>query len=151
TDSAGSETGPGVQQREDMPAETAKDGLGVCVVGVGAQTPVGRSAPASAAAVRAKLGNFAEHPYMLDAAGEPMRVARAPWLPAELPLADRVLALTEAAAREALRPLEALAPGGKRVLAAVMGLSSARPGLPAEWCRVLGDRLLGWFKTPFGL
>ena len=52
----------------------------VYFVGLGASTPVGRDALSSAAAVRAGISGFAEHPYMIDSAGEPMRAAIAPWL-----------------------------------------------------------------------
>ena len=48
------------------------------VVSLGASTPVGRCAWSSAAAVRAGISGFGQHPYMIDTAGEPMRVARAP-------------------------------------------------------------------------
>src|SRR5215475_7329125 len=50
------------------------------VVGLGASTPVGRDAWSSAAAVRAGITGFADHPFMIDTAGEPMRVAMAPWV-----------------------------------------------------------------------
>ena len=45
------------------------------IVSLGASTPVGRDAWSSAAAVRAGVSAFAEHPYMDDTAGEPMIVA----------------------------------------------------------------------------
>jgi hypothetical protein len=59
-----------------------RDGRGelACVVALGASTPVGRDAWSSAAAVRAGISAFAQHPYMIDTAGEPMQVARVPWL-----------------------------------------------------------------------
>jgi 3-oxoacyl-[acyl-carrier-protein] synthase-1 len=75
------------------------------VVGVGAQTPVGRSVLAGAAAVRCGISAYAEHPFMLDRHGEPMVVARAPWLDDTLPVEERVAALGADAAREALAPL----------------------------------------------
>ena len=52
----------------------------IYAVSLGASTPLGRGAWASAAAVRAGICGFAQHPYMIDAAGEPMRVAFAPWI-----------------------------------------------------------------------
>src|SRR5204863_8241044 len=52
----------------------------VYLVGLGATTPVGRDALSTAAAVRAGISGFAEHPYLFDTAGEPIRAAIAPWL-----------------------------------------------------------------------
>ncbi len=50
-------------------------------VALGASTPVGREAWSSAAAVRAGISGFAEHPvHASTPTGEPMRVAVAPWL-----------------------------------------------------------------------
>jgi 3-oxoacyl-[acyl-carrier-protein] synthase I len=77
----------------------------VYVIGAGAQTPVGRSVLAAAAAVRSGISAFAEHPYMFDKDGEPMVVARADWLPARLPIQDRIVALAVGAAQQALRPI----------------------------------------------
>lgn len=74
----------------------------IYVVGVGASTPVGRSVFSAAAAVRCGIAAFAEHPFMIDKHGEPMVVSRAKWLDKDLPLEDRVVALTVDAAREAL-------------------------------------------------
>ncbi len=47
----------------------------VSVVGVGARTPVGLTAPSTAAAIRAGISRLAEHPYMVDKVGEPYVVA----------------------------------------------------------------------------
>ena len=81
----------------------------IYIVGAGAQTPVGRSAPATAAAVRCHLSAYAEHPFMFDGRGEPMIVARAQWLDETFPLVDRIVTLAVDAAQEALRPLGARA------------------------------------------
>ncbi|MEP7123521.1 MAG: beta-ketoacyl synthase N-terminal-like domain-containing protein [Byssovorax sp.] len=77
----------------------------IYIVGVGAQTPVGRSALAAAAAVRCNLAAFSDHPFMIDQHGEPMVVARAKWLAEDLPLADRIVKLAVDAVEEALLPL----------------------------------------------
>jgi 3-oxoacyl-[acyl-carrier-protein] synthase I len=47
----------------------------ICVVGVGARTPLGLSAYPSAAAVRAGLSALSEHPFMIDKKGAPFHVA----------------------------------------------------------------------------
>ncbi len=49
--------------------------MNVCIVGVGARTALGLTAASSAAAVRAGITRIAEHPYMVDAKGEPFMVA----------------------------------------------------------------------------
>lgn len=102
----------------------------VYVVGLGASTPVGRDALSSAAAVRAGINGFAEHPYMIDSAGEPMRVAIAPWLGSDSYGRDRLEALLFPSIDQALEPLVAAGDSTIRV-ALALGLPSARPGLPA--------------------
>lgn len=103
---------------------------------VGASTPVGRDAWSSAAAVRAGVSGFAQHPYMVDTAGEPMRAAIAPWLDIDCQGQERFEALLFPAIDQVLQPLAA---GGdpKIRVALALGLPSARPGLPTE----LGDAL----------
>ena len=65
----------------------------VCIVGMGVQTPVGRTAPSAAAAVRARVSQIAEHPYLVDLGCTPMIVAQAPWIEDNLDCAERMLAL----------------------------------------------------------
>jgi 3-oxoacyl-[acyl-carrier-protein] synthase-1 len=103
----------------------------VYVVALGASTPVGRDAWSSAAAVRAGVSGFAEHPYMIDTAGEPMRVALAPWLDVGCEGYDRFEALLVPAVEQALAPLAAAANGQLRA-ALALALPFARPGLPAD-------------------
>jgi 3-oxoacyl-[acyl-carrier-protein] synthase-1 len=74
----------------------------IYVIGYGAQTPVGKSALASAAAVRCGISAYAEHPFMVDQHGEPMVVARAPWLDESMPVPERVASLAAAAVSESL-------------------------------------------------
>src|SRR5688500_3123450 len=77
----------------------------VYVAALGASTPVGRDAWASAAAIRAGVGGFAEHPFMVDTVGEPMKVAMAPWLDMACEGLDRFEALLMPAIEQALEPL----------------------------------------------
>ncbi len=101
------------------------------IMAVGACTPLGRDAWSSAAAVRAGISGFVQHPYMIDTAGEPMRVALAPWLDIGLSMADRLEALLFPAIDEALAPLTQAA-GTPWKLALALGLPSARPGMPED-------------------
>src|SRR5688500_8829019 len=75
------------------------------IIGLGASTPVGRNAWASCAAVRAGICGFCEHPFMIDTAGEPMRIAMAPWLDVTVRGPERYLELLIPAVEEALAPL----------------------------------------------
>jgi 3-oxoacyl-[acyl-carrier-protein] synthase I len=102
----------------------------VYVVGLGASTPVGRDAWSSAAAVRAGISGFTEHPYMIDTAGEPMRLALAPWLDIDCQGPDRFEALLVPAIEQALHPLSG-AQSQLRV-ALALALPSTRPGLPVD-------------------
>lgn len=108
----------------------------IYIVGVGAQTPVGKTAPSSAAAVRAAVSRLGEHPYLTDAEGEPLQVARASWLGGALEGEARMRRLVAPAALEALAPLER-ANQPLPPLALLLGLPAARPGLPPD----LGSRL----------
>ena len=75
-----------------------------CIVGLGALTSIGTSAPMSAASVRAGIVRFAEHPWLVDVRGHPV-VAAAASIPPELTGADRFMALVLPALEEVLAPL----------------------------------------------
>ena len=47
----------------------------ICVVGIGAHTPVGLNAMSTAAAVRAGISGLCQHATIVDHAGDPFRVA----------------------------------------------------------------------------
>lgn len=94
----------------------------VAIIGVGACTAVGRTAPASAAAIRARLPMLAEHPYYVDRFGNPVVVGRASWLPAEMDFLPRLCALAAEAAREALTPLSEIRSHRPARLAILIGL-----------------------------
>lgn len=104
-------------------------GEAVFIVGFGACTAVGRSAWASAAAVRAGIAGFAQHPYMIDTAGEPMRAAMAPWIDIGCRGVERFEQLLFPAVDEALDGLAGLPVDASR-WALALGLPSDRPGLP---------------------
>jgi 3-oxoacyl-[acyl-carrier-protein] synthase-1 len=103
----------------------------VVIVAMGACTPVGRDAWSSAAAVRAGISGFGQHPYMIDTAGEPMRAAIAPWLDIDLSGVDRLEALLFPALDQALEPFAGYQ-GALPNMAIALGLPSARPGLPED-------------------
>jgi 3-oxoacyl-[acyl-carrier-protein] synthase-1 len=101
----------------------------VCVVGTGARTAVGLTAPATAAAVRAGIAVMAEHPYMIDKMGNPMLVCMDSTLPVELPMIERYLELAISAAKEALATL---LKSGKTIsgITVLLALPEKRPGIP---------------------
>lgn len=112
----------------------------VAIVGMGACTPVGRDAWSSAAAVRAGVSGFGQHPYMIDTAGEPMRAAVAPWLDIELSGVDRLEALLFPAIDEALELLVSR-PNAPNNVAIALGLPSPRPGVSENVEREMRSRV----------
>ena len=110
------------------------------IVGLGATTSIGRTVRASAAAARAATCGFREHAYMVDMAGEPMRIAAAPWLDSDLGVVERYLALLCPALEEALEPVRGLALRRISRLGLFTALPPERPGRPADLPRrVLRD------------
>src|SRR5262245_2803425 len=53
----------------------------VYVVGTGASTAIGLSAPATAAAVRAGIAGMVRHPFLIDKMAAPMLICANPVLP----------------------------------------------------------------------
>jgi 3-oxoacyl-[acyl-carrier-protein] synthase-1 len=78
------------------------NGEAICISDLGASTVVGRDPWSAAAAVRAGIDGFIEHPFMIDAAGKPMYVAVAPWLEVDLAGAARFESLLFPAIDQAL-------------------------------------------------
>lgn len=117
----------------------------VQIVGVGACTALGPDVPSTAAAVRAAITGFADHPYMIDKAGDPMVLARASYLPEPSDYNGRFVALAVPAAKEALSPLTA---GKKQVsgIPLVLGLPPARPGRPQN----LDAEVIQRFRSELG-
>lgn len=108
----------------------------IYIVGLGASTAVGRDAWSSAAAVRAGISGFMQHPYMIDTAGEPMRAAIAPWLDIGLSGVERFEALLFPAIDQAIAHITELRTPALRITLA-LGLPSPRPGLPENLQPVL--------------
>jgi 3-oxoacyl-[acyl-carrier-protein] synthase I len=110
--------------------------LPISLVGVGANTAVGLTADSSAAAVRAGISGFAEHPELVDREGEPLIVARSPFVEEDLRGIERFIQLALPAAQEALTPLAGLT-ARRCPIPLVIGLPATRPGLP----ELLADRV----------
>ena len=103
----------------------------IYVVQLAASTPVGRNAWSSAAAVRAGISGFTQHPYMIDTAGEPMRVSMAPWLDVRLRGAGRFESLLCEAVDQVMDEVrDENVNVGRTALA--LALPGARAGLPHD-------------------
>lgn len=119
----------------------------IYLASLGASTALGRNAWSSAAAVRAGIAGFTQHPYMIDKAGEPMRVASAPWLDADLTGRERFQALLMPAIDQALGPM--LAAGKRLRCVLALALPEARPGVDATLAQDLMSELRSRYSNVF--
>jgi 3-oxoacyl-[acyl-carrier-protein] synthase-1 len=119
----------------------------VVIAGFGANTPVGQSALASAAAARAGISGFTHHPTMTDAIGAPMRVSMVSSIDTELLEADRLAALLFPALDEMSVDIEVAAGLGRTAIA--LALPSPRPGLPADIEAQMLSRIRSTYRKTF--
>jgi len=117
----------------------------IYVVALGASTPVGREAWSTAAAVRAGVSGFTEHPNVRDADGEPVRAAIAPWLDIELVGVERFMALLCPTIDQTLSNLHDIQSPSVR-LAMAVALPEQHPGLEND----LHDRLIDLLRAKYG-
>lgn len=96
------------------------------VVAVGARTPVGLTAESSAAAVRAGISRYAEHPF-IDPRGEPVVIAADRLLDPELEGRARLVPMAESVLEELESKLEPKILYGGR-LSVLLALPENRPG-----------------------
>jgi 3-oxoacyl-[acyl-carrier-protein] synthase-1 len=96
------------------------------IVGVGARTPVGMQSAAAAAAVRAGIVGFGEHPFMVDGVGDLMPGALDVEIDPRIMGPGRLLRLAESALREACAPLDLVRQQPHVDL--YLGLPEMRPG-----------------------
>lgn len=121
----------------------------VVIVGLGANTAVGQGAWASAAAVRAGVTGFTQHPYVVDTAGEPTRAAIAPWIDIDVRGIERFEALLFPAIDKALAAVPQ-PPSNPGRWALALGLPSPRPGLPEKIDSELVARAKHRYSSVFG-
>ena len=114
------------------------------VISTGTRTPLGLHSAATAAAVRARISSCAEHPYMIDQAGDPMPASIDAVLNADLPCRQRMLAMAQTALAEACQPLT----GSSAIqsLPLLLGLPEPRPGFDKEDAHWISQQL-AWGKT----
>jgi 3-oxoacyl-[acyl-carrier-protein] synthase-1 len=118
----------------------------VCIVRVGARTPLGLNSQASAAAVRAAIGAIRQHPYFVDKTGEPMMVTMDSALSPDLEGVDRFYELALPAMNEALAPAVELK-GIRLPIPTFIGLPEKRPGRPNDLEAELSRRLESKFPV----
>jgi len=111
----------------------------VCIVGMGAVTSVGLNAPASAAAVRAGISGFSEHPFMINQEGDPYILAMMPGNDSSLGT-QRYIDMALPAIEEALFPLFDLCADVGRI-PVIIGSPEKRPGLPDELSVILKETI----------
>lgn len=121
----------------------------VVIVAMGARTPLGEDAWSSAAAVRAGIAGFCQHPYMIDTAGEPMRVAQVKSIHIGVSGVDRFEALLLHAIDQALEPLATVLAGQRLNMALALGLPPERPGQTGELSRQLIKKLQTRYSAVF--
>ncbi|WP_322866124.1 beta-ketoacyl synthase N-terminal-like domain-containing protein [Aquicoccus sp. G2-2] len=109
---------------------------GLAIIGCGARTPLGFDRVSSAAAVRAGISAIAEHPFMIDRFGAPMKVTRDAGLDPVLAGAERLAALALPAAVEAL---EGVTEPGR--IAVVVSFGEVRPGQASGVAQEVAEQL----------
>jgi len=109
----------------------------IAIIGLGVRCAVGLTSPAAAAAVRAGISGFRDHPYMIDKVGEPMVIAQEPTLDPTLQGAERFSQLAAPALKEALAPLTQRNVSLESVHT-LIGTPDPRPGLPGDIEEALG-------------
>ncbi len=112
----------------------------VYIVSIGANTAIGKTAPSSAAAVRAGIAGFAEHRAIADTFGNPVVVASAQYIAGNKRGIERFLDLGCAAATEALN-VRADEP-----IPVIIGIPEGRPGISESFTADLIER----FGTSMG-
>jgi 3-oxoacyl-[acyl-carrier-protein] synthase I len=113
----------------------------IWIVGCGAVTALGHSAAMTAASVRANLSRFRES-YMVDKAGEPMRLSMARFISDSTRGVERFLALANPAVTEAIQPLSDA--GADRLpirIRLCLGFPLPRPGLAPDVAERVQTRL----------
>jgi 3-oxoacyl-[acyl-carrier-protein] synthase-1 len=113
----------------------------VAVAGIGAITAVGLCAGSTMAAQRAGISGQAEHAYLLDREGEPMRVAAVPWGEADGRITGRLVELAVQAAQDAMARAD-----GRTAIDVMLALPESRPGLPEGFAVEVGTRFAEVFR-----
>lgn len=121
----------------DIESWSASSGNEVYLCGVGARTPLGFNAVATAAAVRGAISAIGDHPFFLDKVGQPINMAcdagLTPSLATGLDLTHRMKTMLLAAINEALGNVKLN--WKDTLIQCWIGLPEPRPGLLPEVIR----------------
>lgn len=112
----------------------------LAVIGAGARTSLGSGLPASAAAARAGVCQFADHPFMVDDHGFPIVVARDPFLAPGVERVSRLSAMAASAALECLEGVDQEDQGRPQTLL-LLALPRGREGGPVDDARLVRELL----------
>jgi 3-oxoacyl-[acyl-carrier-protein] synthase-1 len=113
----------------------------LCVLSAGACTSVGLTAAASAAAVRAGIARFAEHPSITDRISQAAIVARPPAEPPEAAAEERLARLALDALSDALGAIPN--PRDFGPLPIIVALPEPRPGVDARLADAVAAHIAG--------
>ena len=119
--------------------EEATSGVGI--IGIGAQTALGRQAFASAAAVRAGIVQLTEHPSTKDKHGNALMVHMCSYLSASTSFVDRLTDLASGAIEEALLSMDQGVRRRQRDIPLVLGVPAWRVDDGIALARELERRL----------
>ena len=109
------------------------------IVAMGSRTPLGLTAESSAAAVRGRISRVAEHPFIVDLRGRPLRMARDARLDPGLFGAARMLELARSALDEVAQKLgSGVGPGPIPI---AVGMPEARAGFSEPEARRLSAEI----------
>lgn len=97
------------------------------IVAVGARCAVGLTAEYASAAIRAGISRVAEHPFLLDVAGDKVRCGRVPRIDPTVIGTARLAALAEYPLRDVAAKLTRVRPSSVKV-PVLLALPEARPG-----------------------
>lgn len=103
----------------------------VHIVATGVRCAVGITAESAAAAIRAGISRVAEHPFMVNAAGDNLLCARDPSIDPTIMGPERMVLLAERALREVVGKLGPAGPYALEV-PVIVALPEPRPGFSAQ-------------------
>jgi len=120
-------------------------GKEVYICGIGARTPLGFDAVATAAAAHCGISALGEHPCFVDKVVEPVNLAADVEFESSLNIGTRMAQMAVSAIGEALG--KTFSERGDQRLQIWVGLPEARPGLPLDIGQSISAAILNQFRT----
>lgn len=116
----------------------------IYITGVGAKTPIGKTALRSAAAVRSGISAYKDHPFMVDRYGEPFVVTMVEELADTVALQERLLDLAKGALSDLFSSADRLKK--RKQLAVIMAVADTMFPSP-EVQKSFASSLANWLQT----